>query len=119
MKHRFTATALYLWSSLLIWMSTFLTVYVFAALACARHFADARLLGLGVVPLVTTIVTFAAAGITAYLLRAAYRRMHTMDDEHARFIHFVVLATSALALIGLMYLALPPLLLASQCEGGA
>lgn len=119
MTHRFTSTAIYLWSALLTWMGTFVFVYVFAALACARQFAGARVAGMPLVPFVTTLSGIAAGMTTAYLLWTSYRRMRTSTDEHSRFIQFVVSATSILVLVGLLYLALPPLILATHCAGGA
>ena len=118
-RHRFTATTVSIWSSLLIWMATFVVVYVFAALACARRFADVRLLGIGIVPFVTTLCLAVAALATGWLMHRTWRRMRAETDGETNFLRFIVLATGVLALIGLTYLALPSLLLASRCAGGA
>lgn len=48
MSGRFTTTTFFIWSSLLVWMTNFLFVYVFAALACVHRFIDASVFGVAV-----------------------------------------------------------------------
>lgn len=105
MQHRFTSTTFLLTGALLVWMADFGFVYVFTAVACARDFAH-------LVPAVTTAASLGAGAVTLWLLRRGYRA-HQADaiDEHSRFIAFVTLATSIIALLALVMLLLPPLLI--------
>lgn len=113
-EHRFTPTTLFIVGALLVWMTNFLVVYVFAALACARGFADLRVLGLPIVPVATTLSCVAAAIVTGALLRRGFALMRAaVLSEHARFIGFVAFMTSTLAMIGLVMLALPPLVVSA------
>ena len=48
-------------AGLLVWGAHFLFVYVFTALACARAFADLRLIGIGIVPMAILAATAAAS----------------------------------------------------------
>lgn len=116
-RHKFTPTALLIWSGLLIWMADFLFVYVFAALACARRFADADVLGVGIVPFTTIIVTAVAGLATAAVTWSAARRLQQAStDRHSRFIFFVTAGAGGLALIGLLWVAIPALVLSTNCE---
>src|SRR3546814_15575902 len=58
-------------AGLLIWAAHFLLIYGFAALACARGFADVRLLGAGVVPLIVGAATAVAILAVAAMLLLA------------------------------------------------
>jgi len=111
MQHRFTPTTLLITGGLLIWMTNFMFVYVFAAVACARGFAHLRLVSLPIIPVVTTVATLLAGAVTIGLVRQGVKRLGApAGDEHTRFIGFVTLATSGIALVALILLALPPLL---------
>lgn len=111
MQHRFTSTTFLLTGGLLVWIADFAFVYVFAAVACARGFADVDVLGLPIVPVVTTLASLCAGLATAWLLRRGYRiRSGPAIDESQSFIGFVALATCVIALIALAMLILPPLL---------
>lgn len=104
MQRRFTSTTFLLTGALLVWLADFAFVYIFAAVACAKGFAD-------VVPAVTTVASLCAGAVTAWLLHRGHRAQQAAtNDEHSRFIAFVTLATSVLALVALMLLFLPPLL---------
>lgn len=120
-QHRFASTTFLVWGTLLIWIGNFVAVYVFTAFACARQFHHVELAGIPVVPLTTTVLTATSAAFTATLMWRAQRRavQENRADQHSPFIRFLILATGALALIGALWIALPPLLLNGQCEGGA
>ncbi|MET0533945.1 MAG: hypothetical protein ABW171_06940 [Steroidobacter sp.] len=112
MRHRFAATTFLLAGGLLVWVADFAFVYIFAAVACARGFASVDILGLPLVPVVTTVASLSAGAVTAWLLRRGYRIHHdTAIDEHDSFIGFVALATCIIALVALVMLILPPLLI--------
>ena len=84
-------------------IADFAFVYVFSAVACARDF------GIVVIPAVTTGASVIAAIATVWLWRRGYRTHQT--SEHGRFIAFVTVATSTIALVALGMLILPPLLI--------
>jgi hypothetical protein len=116
-RHRFAATTLFIWSSLLIWMADFLFVYVFAALACARRFAHVELFDIGIVPLATTTSTVLAALATGGVMWIAAGRLRREEaaDPNTQFIRSVTLGASALVLVALAWLSLPPLIAAARC----
>lgn len=109
MEHRFTSTAMLLVGGLLVWLATFTFLYVFAAVACAKGFADVRIGGLPLIPSVSVATSLIAAVVNVWLVKYGWRKQR-MLDPHSSFIGFVTLATSALGLVALLLLALPPLL---------
>ncbi|MDY6945812.1 MAG: hypothetical protein SXG53_08850 [Pseudomonadota bacterium] len=114
MQHRFAATTFLALGGLLAWMANFVFVYVFAAVACARGFADASVLGLPIVTLATLSSSLTAGAITLLLVRRGYR-LHTAVemDEHSRFIGFVTCAGAALALVALLLLVMPVMVMSA------
>jgi hypothetical protein len=121
MERRFAPTTAFLMGGLLIWIFNFGFVYVFAALACARGFAHVHVMGLNIVPVVTTLATLLSAAATILLVIAARRRDRTSspaepnpaEAETRSVISFVTVATSGIALVALVWLALPPLVTAA------
>jgi hypothetical protein len=112
MQHRFTPTTLLITGGLLLWVAVFVFLYTFAAVACARRFAHIDIIGLPLIPSVSIAVCALGATINLYLVRRGWRdHRQTSLDEHSRFLGFVTLATSALGLVALLMLALPPLLI--------
>lgn len=110
-QHAFIPTTVFITGALLAWLSAFVIVYVFAALACARNFASVTIFGLPIVPVVTTLTCIVTGIATVLLLRKGMAALRARtQDEHERFIGFVAFATSGLALIALVLLSLPPLL---------
>lgn len=116
-RHPFTPTAFFIWSGLLIWLLNFLFVYVFAALACAHGFFVARVLGIGIIPFVTTLSSVLAGISTGVVSWKTLQRMRSERDadSHSQFIRFLIVAAGALALVALVWVALPPLLLSVRC----
>jgi hypothetical protein len=101
---------------LLVWMAAFVAVYVFAALACARGFADVSWAGLPIVTLMTLLASLLAGAATIAIVRRGYRlQKEATTDEPSRFIGFVALASGGIALIALMLLVLPALFADIQC----
>jgi hypothetical protein len=94
-----------------IWAADFLVIYIFTALACARHFADLSWLGIGIVPWVIGITTLAALTLTLTLtlqsLRSA-KRLHSQDDTSI-FVHRLNAAISALCSLAIIWNAWPVL----------
>jgi hypothetical protein len=111
-QHTFLATTVLIVGALLAWMGAFTFVYVFAAVACAKQFADIQIAGMPIVPVVTTVTCVATAALTVVLLRKGITLLRSQAaDEHERFIGFVAFATSGLAIFALILLALPPLVM--------
>jgi hypothetical protein len=115
--HRFTPTAFLICGAVLIWIGNFLFVYVFAALACARRFSQLQVVGVDIVPLVSSASSILAALAVILLMWTARRRLR---DElsaatHSRFISLVTLGLGGLALVALLWVALPPLLMDAAC----
>jgi hypothetical protein len=116
MDRGFTGTTFLIWSGLLIWAADFLFVYVFAALACARGFADVRVFGIEVVSLTTVLVSGVALAATALLLvRIRKRAAQIQSDQRVRFVSFLVTALAVLGAIAIAWTTLPPLLLNTNC----
>jgi hypothetical protein len=117
-EHSFTRTVLFALGAFLIWLAAFAVAYVFAALACARAFADRSIAGLPIVPVFVTLTCALAAGATVLLLRGGVRWLRrSAAGEAERFVGFVAFATSTVAIIALVLLALPALLVGA-CEAG-
>jgi hypothetical protein len=114
----FTSTAMFIMGGLLVWIATFVFIYTFAAVACARGLARLTLAGVGIVPAVTTLASVVAALTTALLLRNAIVKRVPAADRSASFIRFIALATCAIALVALVLIALPALLVGT-CNAGA
>ncbi len=121
MELRFSRTALSVAAGLLIWAADFLFIYVFAALACARGFSQTTLLGLGIVPLASTVATLLAgaasvAVIAAGSRRAAAARAYAGDQATALvFLGRLATIVAMLALIAVAFVGLPGVLVRGVC----
>lgn len=115
MESAFPRSALFITAGLLIWAADFLFIYVFAALACARGYADASVLGFGIVPFasaISSIAAFAASGAVA-LAAQRYRRRNARDhDQFRRGLAFIV---AVLSLIAVAMTAVPGMLIKGTC----
>lgn len=118
--HRFTPTALFICGGMLIWATDFIALYVIAAVACAKGFASLTLAGMPFMVFVGTLLTLAAWAGTIVLLRLGSKRLDENGrlDASQRFIYFLVAAIGMLALIAILYNALPAWLLATECLPG-
>jgi hypothetical protein len=113
---RFTVATLRLWGGLLVWAAYFLVVYVVAALACERGFADVHIAGVDVVTFVSAggaLVSFALTGA----LVAVTRRGARADSARggARFADRLGWTLGLLGLLAIAWTALPHLLLRTGC----
>src|SRR3546814_11085129 len=98
----------------LIWAAHFLLIYGFAALACARGFADVRLLGAGVVPLIVGAATAVAIlAVAAMLLLALLGpgKENAAARGGPRFLRWMTALVSGLSLVAIVWTGLPVLLL--------
>lgn len=105
-------------AGLLVWGAHFLFVYIFAALACARAFADVRVVGLGVVPLAVLMSTVAALLLLAWLSIRAWRsenRVHTADPATPRFLRHLGAALAIFSAAAILLQTLPVLII-PVCE---
>ena len=108
----FTPTFLYMLAGLIVWSVRFLVVYSFTAIACSRGWAGETLAGIGIVPLVVSVLTLASIlGCIAVLARAVPRldfRWPDQDaEENTRFVHYVAATVAALALLAVIWETLP------------
>ncbi|MBA3326158.1 MAG: hypothetical protein H0T41_13115 [Rhodobacteraceae bacterium] len=105
---------LLLLGGLLVWGAHFLLIYVFAALACARAFADARLFGVGVVPATILAATVAALLAVAWLRRRARLeegRAIAADRRTPRFMRRLGAALAFYSVAAILLQVLPALML--------
>jgi hypothetical protein len=116
MARRFTPAAFLIVSGLLIWIGNFLFVYVFGALACAWRFAHVEVLGVDIVPLVSSASSILAGlAIIAVMWRTVRRMRDASSDAHSRFIGLMTLGSGGVALLATVWIALPPLLAKVGC----
>lgn len=116
MDRRFTPTAFLIWSGLLIWAADFLLIYIIQAIVCAKGYADASVLGLGAIPATTLLCTLAALTATFLITLRCVRQVRAgPSDQRVRFTSFVTAAAGGLALVAIIWTALPGLLLQTGC----
>ena len=94
----------------LIWAAHLFALYAFTALACARRFADLSWLGVGVVPWAISGATVVAAAATLLAIRLALRDRRRSNGNASHFLHWLTAALGGLALLGILWEALPALL---------
>ena len=115
MRRRPLARAFAATGGLVIWAVQFTAVYGFTALACARGYARAAFLGIGVVPLVVTVLTLAALVPTGLLLMRSHRRDRrlALANGHAtdRFLDRSAVLVSGLSLVAIVWTGLPAVVL--------
>ena len=109
----------------MVWVAHFLTVYIFTAIACARGFFYAELLGIRVVPLVGGLATVAAAALIVDAFVVSWRRWrggappalppHDQAgvDSRRRFMAFSGMLLCGASLIAVLWEALPVVFFAS------
>jgi hypothetical protein len=111
---RFTATTFRMLSGLLIWAAHFGVIYGLTGLACARGFADVRWLGIDVVAWGIGIVTLAALGGALAMIysaaEGAWRVTAPEGRETPHFIEWMTVASGAVAIVAIVWEALPVLL---------
>jgi len=106
----FASALLRMCAPLLIWAAHFLVIYAFTAVACERNFAVTRMLGINVVSGVIGIATLVAAAATLMTIRAALGQRGRGGDDAAAFVHWLSAAAGGLALVAILWEALPVLL---------
>jgi hypothetical protein len=114
LSRRFPRVALATFAGLLIWAADFLFIYVFAAVACARGYAGVTVLGIGIVPLASTVSTLIAAAASAAIVFAGRREARPVKNENAsdpNFLRGLAAIAALLALIAIVFTGLPGLML--------
>jgi hypothetical protein len=100
----FGSDALRASSGIIVWAIHFAVIYGFTALACDRGFAHADWVGAGPV----TWVVLGATAVSALLLVWLMRRL--LQQARHSFIDWLGAGVAGLALIGVLYEAVPVLL---------
>jgi hypothetical protein len=113
--HRFAAATAWIWAGLLVWATYFLALYVLAALACERGFADVRIAGAPVVPFAAACGLIVTLAITLALAVFAHRHLRSARPRVTAFADFLAWALALLGALALVWTALPPLLLQTGC----
>ena len=113
--HRFAVTTVWVWAGLLVWAPYFFGLYVLAALACERDFAQVRLAGVRVVPFAAACGLLVALGITAILAEVARRRLRSGRPCVTPFADFLAWVLALLGALAAVWTALPALLLQTGC----
>jgi hypothetical protein len=115
----FVRTTSFVSAGLLIWAVDFLFIYVFAALACARGYADVTFLGVGIVPFTSTAATVIAAGATITVMRAGASKSSDRavpeNGDTPTFLARLALIVAMIALIAVAFTGLPGLLVSRLC----
>jgi hypothetical protein len=114
----FARAVRFLCGGLLVWAAVFLFTYVFGAIACARGFSYALWLGVSVVPLLLLLVAALSLGALHVIARRADRLQDGIarrSDDTRRVVAHVAIAVCGLALIAIVWNALPLLLRVNLC----
>jgi hypothetical protein len=110
---RFAATATRMLGGFLIWAAHFAAIYGLTGLACARGFAETRWFAIPLVLLVVGLLTVVAVAVTAMLIVRASRdaRLSTVRiDATACFIEWMTASAGGLAIVAMIWDALPVLM---------
>ena len=99
-------------AGMIAWAAQFTLIYGATAIACARGYDDARLLGLRVIPLMIMAVTLAALAITVLVLARALaaRRVKKRTDATGRFLNAATILIASLSLVAILWQGLPALI---------
>ncbi len=107
---RFLPQFLLLLSGLIVWAAHFLLVYMFTGLVCARPaWARFEVLGIGLVPFGIGTGTLLAVALLLALLRIGWR---DGAGDTAGFLRAVTLGGIGLALVAVLWEALPAVTIA-------
>lgn len=117
MAGRRFAQVLVMLAGLIAWAVQFTVLYGVTSTLCAREWADARLLGIGIVPAVVLLATLAALAVTAAVLLLAVGTRRRLKAEPAdatdAFLNSATLLISGLSLVTIAWHGLPAFILPS------
>ena len=106
----FTRTTLRMYSGAVIWAVHFGVIYGFTALACARGFADTRLLGVSVVTAAILGATVLAAGaVLAFVVPALRAGLGSFEN-------WMTTGTGAFALLAIVWEGFVPVFIVRGCS---
>jgi hypothetical protein len=115
-RSRFTATTLLITGALLIWALQFASSYVLVAIACARGFAHARILGLRMLPSMLTVMTIVSLiAVTVLIAHARRRARLECGPSVVPFASSMAVACAALAVVAIAMTGLVAVLTFAQC----
>ena len=114
----FAGALLRMSAPLVIWAVHFLVIYALTAIACARGFAATRVLGIDAVSWGIAAATVLAAGAMLFTIGVAVRRLRPQSNGTAAFVHWMSAAAGGLALVGILWEALP-VLIVPACDSPA
>jgi hypothetical protein len=97
-------------AGLLIWAVHFLVIYGVTGLACAGRFADARVLGIGILELTIVAATVLALLAAATVLVRTLRSGKRAEGGTLPFLRWVAAMVAVLALVAIAWGGLPVLL---------
>ena len=104
-------------SAAIIWIVHFLLSYGIVSLACAYGYAQSRLLGLNIVVFSISLITLVTLVLLTYTAVINYRKwrqqskLSTSEISASPFIALHSVLLCGLSLVGIMWVALPALLL--------
>jgi amino acid permease len=103
------------------WALCFLAIYIFAQWACSAGFAETEVVGVTLVNFVDFLLILAAAGVTVYAGLVGHREWraaggeeqstHGWTEGRQRFVGLFGVIAAALFLAGLVFQAIPVLVL--------
>ena len=99
-------------AGMIAWAAQFTLIYGATAIACARGYGEARLLGIRLIPLMIVGVTLAALAVTGFVLARALtaRRAIEPADATGRFLNMATILISGLALVSILWQGRPALI---------
>jgi hypothetical protein len=106
----FGAALLRMSAPLVIWAVHFLVIYGLTAIACAHGFGATRVLGIDIVSWGIGAATVVAAGAMLFTIAAAVRHLRPQSNGTAAFVHWMSAAAGGLALVGVLWEAMPVLI---------
>ena len=102
-------------AGLVVWAGHFTAIYAVSAVACERGLLDRSLLGLPWVPALVVIATLVALVLLGLVLRPALAGLGPSWSEggeaEPRFTRWFAASTAILAVLGVVFQAMPALLL--------
>lgn len=112
---RSPARLVFMAAGMIAWAGQFTIIYAVTAVACARGYADLKLLGFGLVPATIAVTTLAALAVTSVVLAGELTSRPRMAAETAhpndRFLNYMTASISGLSLVAISWTGLPPLIL--------
>jgi hypothetical protein len=119
----FIGRMLFMIGGLLVWAAHFAVLYGFTSVACAKRFAAAHVLGIGIVPFVVGAATLLAwAAIGALLWSAVSRTVPLRSPRYAEvtehFLGYTAAVIAVLSLVAITWTAVPVLVVA-PCSGSS